>query len=93
MKEPQQKMGEPQKVSARQTCASCAGTGTWAVSLAYVVSCLVCGGKGHVSIAQPAGPCHNCGGSGKRNKTALCLTCAGTGWERVFAQNVGGPAA
>ena len=86
-------MSEPQKMVERQTCASCAGTGTWAVSLAYVVSCLVCGGKGHVSIAQPAGPCRNCGGSGRRSTTARCLTCAGTGWERVFVQNVGGTAA
>ena len=79
-----QKLGEATPTSALQTCASCAGTGKWAVSLAYVVSCLVCGGKGHVSIAQPAGPCHQCSGSGKRSATAPCLTCAGTGWARVF---------
>lgn len=79
-------MSEPQKMIAPQTCASCAGTGKRAASSGYVVSCLVCGGKGHVSIAQPAGPCHQCGGSGKRNTTAACLTCAGTGWERVFEQ-------
>jgi len=80
-------MSEPQKSHAPQTCASCAGTGRWAVSLGYVVSCLVCGGKGHVSIAQPAGPCRQCSGSGKRNATALCMTCSGTGWERVFEQS------
>lgn len=85
MSEPQNVI-EPLKVIAPQTCASCAGSGRWAVSKGYVVSCLVCGGKGHVSIAQPAGPCRNCGGSGKRNPNAPCLTCAGTGWERVFEQ-------
>jgi predicted nucleic acid-binding Zn ribbon protein len=55
--------------------------------MGYVISCLVCGGKGNVLIAQPAGQCLQCGGSGRRNVTSPCLTCAGTGWGRVFSQN------
>jgi DnaJ-class molecular chaperone len=76
-----------QQVSrAPETCARCAGTGRWAVSAAYVISCLVCGGKGKVMTAQPAAPCRDCAGSGRRGATAMCLTCAGTGWGRVFDQ-------
>lgn len=75
-----------QKSDAPETCGSCAGTGTWAVSVAYVVSCLVCGGKGKVSVAQPSAACRQCEGSGRRNPTSACLNCAGTGWERVFGQ-------
>jgi len=64
-----------------ETCAWCAGT--WAISAGYVISCLVCGGKGRVSVIQPAEPCHQCLGSGKRNVANPCLTCAGTGWANV----------
>jgi DnaJ-class molecular chaperone len=71
---------------AAQTCARCVGTGISAISPGYVISCLVCGGKGKVSVANPAGPCRQCGGSGRRSGTNSCLTCAGTGWGRVFAQ-------
>jgi DnaJ-class molecular chaperone len=79
-------MSQPQRVYVQETCAWCTGTGKWAISVGYVVSCLVCGGKGKVSVAQPAGTCHQCGGSGRRNVASPCLTCAGTGWARVFAQ-------
>lgn len=71
---------EPQRSHAPETCAWCAGTGKWAVSLGHTISCLVCGGKGRVSVIQPAKPCHQCQGSGKRNVVNTCLTCMGTGW-------------
>ncbi len=79
-------MSETQKNHAPQKCAWCAGTGMRAVSLAHVVSCLVCGGKGTVSVAQPAGSCRQCEGSGRRSANGTCLNCSGTGWSRVFAQ-------
>lgn len=69
-----------------QTCAWCAGTGKRAVSIGYVISCLVCGGKGAIMVAQPSGPCRQCEGRGRRNVTDACLTCAGTGWACVFEQ-------
>jgi DnaJ-class molecular chaperone len=75
-----------EKVYTSQTCAWCEGTGKRAVSIGYVISCLVCGGKGAVMMATPSGPCRNCQGRGRRNVTDACLTCAGTGWARVFEQ-------
>lgn len=71
---------------APEKCAWCAGTGKRAVSSAYIISCLVCGGKGQVMVAQPAGQCRQCAGSGRRNVVGTCLTCVGTGWGRVFGQ-------
>lgn len=79
-------MSQPQRSHAPEICAWCAGTGERSLSIGYVVSCLVCGGKGKISMAQPAEPCRQCEGTGKRNTTRPCLTCAGTGWGRVFAQ-------
>jgi DnaJ-class molecular chaperone len=66
-----------------QTCAWCEGTGKRPLSAGYVVSCLVCGGKGKVLVAQPSGPCRQCEGGGRRNLTSSCLVCAGTGWVGV----------
>jgi DnaJ-class molecular chaperone len=80
-------MSRPQRSYTLEECAWCTGTGKWAVSIGYVISCLVCGGKGKVSVAQPAGPCRQCEGSGRRNVAGPCLTCAGTGWARVYAQS------
>ena len=79
-------MSQPKRSCTQETCAWCTGTGKRAISIGYVISCLVCGGKGKVFVAQPAGPCRQCGGSGRRQVTTACLTCAGTGWARVFAQ-------
>ncbi|HEY0323438.1 MAG TPA: hypothetical protein VGC66_20945 [Pyrinomonadaceae bacterium] len=79
-------MSQPERSYSRETCAWCTGTGMSAVSMGYVVSCLVCGGKGHVSVMQPAGQCQQCKGSGRRNVASPCLSCAGTGWVRMFSQ-------
>ena len=77
---------QTQRSFAPEPCAWCAGTGRWAVSAGHVISCLVCGGKGQVFVAQPAGQCRQCSGTGRRNATNPCLTCAGTGWGSVFNQ-------
>lgn len=79
-------MSQAQRNSAPGTCAWCNGSGKWAVSAGYVVSCMVCGGKGNVLVTHPAGQCQQCAGSGRRNATSPCLTCAGTGWRRVVGQ-------
>lgn len=77
-------MSQPQRSHAPELCAWCGGTGQWSISAGYVVSCLVCGGKGRVSVTQPAEPCGDCAGSGKRSTSNPCLTCAGTGWAHLF---------
>lgn len=79
-------MSVTEKNYAPQMCAWCAGTGKRAVSLGYVVSCLVCGGKGRVMINQPSGQCQQCGGSGRRSVASPCPSCSGTGWVHVFSQ-------
>lgn len=79
-------ISQTQRSFAPETCAWCAGTGQWAVSMGYVISCLVCGGKGKVVVAQPAGQCRQCSGTGRRNATNPCLTCAGRGWGSVINQ-------
>lgn len=80
-------MGQPQRICVLETCAWCEGTGKWAVSAGYIISCMVCGGKGKVSLTQPAEQCRQCLGSGKRNVANRCLTCAGTGWASVSVIN------
>lgn len=77
-------MIQTQASCASAVCAWCAGTGKCAVSVGYVISCLVCGGKGALSVAQPAVPCSPCEGTGRRAASKQCLTCAGSGWGRVF---------
>jgi DnaJ-class molecular chaperone len=79
-------MSQQKRSYAPATCAWCTGTGKRAVSVGYVASCLVCGGKGTVLVVQPSGPCRQCDGGGRRNVTAACLTCAGTGWAHAFGQ-------
>lgn len=71
------------KIYAPGKCAWCGGTGTRDVAPGMPASCIVCGGKGHTSVVQPAAACRECEGSGKRVNTRACLSCAGTGWERV----------
>lgn len=79
-------MNKPQRSRAPQQCAWCAGTGKRAISAGYIISCLVCGGKGHVLVVQPAQQCQSCAGSGKRNVANSCLSCAGTGWAQLVGQ-------
>jgi DnaJ-class molecular chaperone len=79
-------MSKAQITHAQQRCAWCEGTGKKALSAGYIISCLVCGGKGHIMMIQPTEQCRQCEGSGRRNITGSCLNCAGTGWSRVFAQ-------
>lgn len=83
---PNHSIVKQQNSRAPETCAWCEGTGNRAVSAGYVISCLVCGGKGNVLVAQPAGPCRQCEGSGRRSVVNPCLTCAGTGWACTFGQ-------
>lgn len=71
------------KSYALKSCAWCSTSGKWSISIGYQISCLVCGGKGTVSILSPADTCKQCGGNGRRNETNPCLTCAGTGWIHV----------
>ncbi|MBA3321003.1 MAG: transcriptional regulator [Pyrinomonadaceae bacterium] len=81
-------MSRPQQQNsyAPATCATCAGTGRQSVSLGYMMSCLVCGGKGHILVTQPSEQCEPCGGSGRRSTAGRCLSCAGTGWSRGSSQ-------
>lgn len=71
------------KSYAPERCAWCAGTGRSATSASRVVSCLVCGGKGNISVTQPAERCRQCEGLGRRGAMRLCLNCVGTGWSPV----------
>ncbi len=80
-------MNQTQKNYAPQTCAWCSGTGEQAITLGYSRSCLVCGGKGHLLTAHPAGQCPECKGSGRRNAANPCLLCAGTGWARAAVKD------
>jgi DnaJ-class molecular chaperone len=79
-------MSQPQRSRAPETCAWCTGTGRWSISAGHIISCLVCGGKGHLFVNQPAEQCQQCQGSGKRNVATPCLTCAGTGWANCVGQ-------
>lgn len=67
-------------------CAWCGGTGKWNVAPGNNASCIVCGGKGQVSVTGEVNQCRQCRGSGKSNGVSPCLTCAGTGWEKVSGQ-------
>lgn len=67
-------------------CAWCGGTGRWNVAPGNHASCIVCGGKGQVSLTGHASQCRQCYGNGKSNGISPCLTCAGTGWEKVVGQ-------
>jgi len=77
------KLNQTTKIYAPAKCAWCDGAGKRNVTYGNQTSCSVCGGKGHVSIAQPVETCRQCEGSGKRGTNVLCFHCAGTGWEHV----------
>jgi DnaJ-class molecular chaperone len=76
-------MNRLQKTYKLENCAWCKAGGRWNLAPGHVISCVVCGGKGQVSVAQPSGKCRQCAGSGKRNPASPCLQCAGTGWEHI----------
>ena len=65
-------------------CAWCSGTGKWSIAPGNNASCVVCDGKGLVSVTGRPRECWQCRGSGKSDSVSPCLTCAGTGWELVL---------
>jgi len=67
-------------------CAWCSGTGRWSIAPGNNASCVVCHGQKLVSVKGRPIECRQCRGSGKRNEVSPCLTCAGTGWEKVIGQ-------
>jgi hypothetical protein len=64
-------------------CAWCGGSGKWSVAPGSKTVCIVCSGKGKVSVAGQPSECRQCRGSGRSDRVNPCLTCAGTGWEKV----------
>ncbi len=75
------KAGQQTGNSSPAKCAWCSGSGKWNVAPGHSASCIVCGGKGSVSIYQPALSCEQCQGTGRNKTIRPCLVCAGTGWE------------
>ena len=63
------------------TCAFCEGTGKDPFGVMSIKSnCQVCGGKGTVTIREPAIVCAFCGGSGVHDDQRLtCTVCGGKG--------------
>jgi DnaJ-class molecular chaperone len=64
------------------TCAFCKGRGMDPFNLlSELATCLVCGSKGKVEIAEPAIPCVYCKGSGISPLGAriTCIVCRGKG--------------
>jgi DnaJ-class molecular chaperone len=68
------------KTFAPAKCAWCGGSGKWRVAPGNIASCVVCGGKGQVSVSQPTDACLQCEGMGRSSLVSPCLSCAGTGW-------------
>lgn len=62
-------------------CAFCGGTGTDPFELLYHASrCQVCGGKGMVTIQEPARGCAYCRGTGVHlHRRLTCTVCDGKG--------------
>ena len=79
-------MSAQPKIYTSKTCAWCVGSGRRLLSMGHEVSCLVCGGKGHISISHPAEKCRQCDGSGRRNLSSPCHACAGKGWVHAVSQ-------
>ena len=71
--------------SLTRTCAFCGGTGKDPFELLSKLSnCQVCGGRGNVSLAQPAIKCGYCGGTGiHRDQRLTCVVCGGKGMVTV----------
>jgi DnaJ-class molecular chaperone len=79
-------MEQLERIYQWEKCAFCSGTGKWSFAPGQRFSCVVCGGKGQVSVAQPARRCRGCGGSGSLNLVKPCLKCAGAGWEGIQSE-------
>jgi hypothetical protein len=79
-------MSAQPKIYTSKTCAWCVGSGRRILSMGHEVSCLVCGGKGHISISHPAEKCRQCDGTGRRNLSSPCHACAGKGWAHAVSQ-------
>ena len=71
--------GENGKIAA--PCAFCHGNGTDPFELLSKYSaCQVCGGRGKVSIPEPAIKCVFCNGTGiHRDQRLTCTVCGGKG--------------
>ncbi|GAC1446245.1 MAG: hypothetical protein NVSMB56_03120 [Pyrinomonadaceae bacterium] len=69
-----------EKIYITRNCGWCEGKGTLLLAPGHLVSCIVCGGKGHLKIIESAIQCASCDGTGRRSKTRSCLICDGTGW-------------
>ena len=85
-------MTEENTISPPSKCAWCSGSGKWNVAPGHYASCIVCGGKGKVTVSQPPVTCRQCHGNGRVNTISPCLTCAGTGWESYLTKTSGGRA-
>jgi len=71
--------GEEGKIAA--PCAFCHGKGTDPFELLSKIStCQVCGGRGGVTLSDPAIKCVFCGGTGiHRDQRLTCAVCGGKG--------------
>lgn len=67
-------------------CAWCGGAGKWRIAFGNTAPCVVCDGKGSVVVSGHPKECQHCRGSGRNSRVSPCLTCAGSGWERVVGQ-------
>jgi DnaJ-class molecular chaperone len=74
-------MMKPEKRYEQAKCAWCEGSGKRKIAPGNIASCVVCGGKGNLSLLQPSSFCRHCEGTGRRNTSNRCMICAGTGWE------------
>ncbi len=65
------------KTPGEVTCSYCKGTGKH-----YDETCIVCGGKGKVTVVDVNTKCTYCKGVGFIIKGTPCSVCAGTGYTR-----------
>lgn len=77
-------MIQKERIYAPAKCAWCAGSRESMAAPGRSVSCMVCGGKGHVKIEVPAEACPDCEGTGKGRGIHTCHSCAGTGWQHYL---------
>ena len=66
-------------------CAFCQGKGTDPFDLMSKLSvCQVCGGRGEVTMPEPAIECVYCGGTGiHRDQRLTCVVCGGKGMVEI----------